>query len=714
MNATAAAVAPSADARTTSKPLVMVALAVALAGAASVRFALAWAHATPDYFPDEYRYAAIARSFATLHSPRIHGAPADFPALLYPLLTAPAWRVGSLETAYRLVQAIGSLAFTLAAVPAFLLARQLRLSRSAALAVATATLLVPDGLYAGFVLSEPIAYPLLLAAVATGVPALARPSRRRQLAFFALAGLAAAARIQFVVLPACYLVAAVAIGLREHRLRRTLQEQWVILGLAALALVAVLAKGPGNALGFYSGVLHLHVHAASGLDSFGRNLLVLAFASGWIIVPGALLGLLLALVRPRSRTELAFGSLLAAIGAALVLEASVLGEPESAQERYVFYVVPLLALAFCLYASRGWPLGRVHALLAGGMLLIAGIVPLSNYARPRFAGQSPFLIGVRWLEAQLGNGDAALAVALAAAAMAAMAAAAAWKPRIGTAAVLAIALAFSGLSYGAAWAFDRANTAAGVQNYLASDRSWVDHAQVGSVTLVTSAYGSSVAQESQLFWNRSVSRATALPQGASPDDRPSDRLAPDPDGTLRASGRPLSGPLLVDERGSTVVFRNAERIASATGFTLWSPHGAARLALYMPGRFSDGWLAPLGEIAVWPRDARAGIRAWMELRLRGPETGTVRVTFRRHGFARTFTVAAGDRLQVRIPACSARGPWSIGFDAPRTSGPDGRLQSITAGVPRLVPAPGACSSRARHAPPDTAPGGRGRRTGTGT
>ena len=75
-------------------------------------------------------------------------------------MTAPAWRVGDVETAFRLVQAVHAAAFTLAAVPAYLIARRLEVGRGLALAVAAGALLVPDALYAGFVLAEPIAYPL--------------------------------------------------------------------------------------------------------------------------------------------------------------------------------------------------------------------------------------------------------------------------------------------------------------------------------------------------------------------------------------------------------------------------------------------------------------------------------------------------------------------------------------------------------------------------
>ena len=80
------------------------AVAGTLALAFVVRLALVWGRATPNYFPDEYLYAALGRSLAALGMPSVRGQAAHFPALLQPLLTAPAWRVGSLETGYRIVQ----------------------------------------------------------------------------------------------------------------------------------------------------------------------------------------------------------------------------------------------------------------------------------------------------------------------------------------------------------------------------------------------------------------------------------------------------------------------------------------------------------------------------------------------------------------------------------------------------------------------------------
>src|SRR6266540_3278451 len=158
-------------------------LAALVALSVALRAVVGWLRETPIYLGDEYLYAALGRSIAETGHPLVRGGASHFPALLQPILTAPAWLVGDVGTGYHLVQLIGALAMSLAAVPVYWLARRLGLG-----AVALA---LPDLIYASWMIAEPFAYPLVLAATAAATAALARPSPRAQLAFVALAGLAA-------------------------------------------------------------------------------------------------------------------------------------------------------------------------------------------------------------------------------------------------------------------------------------------------------------------------------------------------------------------------------------------------------------------------------------------------------------------------------------------------------------------------------------------
>jgi hypothetical protein len=67
------------------------AIAALVALSTLVRALVALRRETPMYFPDEYMYSELGRSLAATGHPLIRGTPADFPALLQPLVTAPVW-----------------------------------------------------------------------------------------------------------------------------------------------------------------------------------------------------------------------------------------------------------------------------------------------------------------------------------------------------------------------------------------------------------------------------------------------------------------------------------------------------------------------------------------------------------------------------------------------------------------------------------------------
>ena len=95
------------------------------------------------YFPDEYIYTALSRSIAH-GSLTIRGQTAHFPGLLEPLVAAPLWGFFSTETAYRLVQAENAVAASLAAIPIYIIARDLKLSRGYAYLCCVYALVIPD------------------------------------------------------------------------------------------------------------------------------------------------------------------------------------------------------------------------------------------------------------------------------------------------------------------------------------------------------------------------------------------------------------------------------------------------------------------------------------------------------------------------------------------------------------------------------------------
>ena len=543
----------------------------------AVRLAVGWLRATPNYFPDEYLYAELGRSLLETGRPAIRGVDVAFPALLQPLLTAPTWLAGDVLVSFRLTQALGALAMSLVAIPVFLLGRRLGVGRPLALAAAALSLAVPDLLFASWVMAEPFAYPLFVAVVLAGTAALAEPSKRRGLLLVALVALAAFARAQFAILPLCFVASVLLVGLRERRVRGVLREQALPLGIFAGCAFAALLVGVDRVLGLYRSALDVHAGPLELVERVGLNGLVLAYASGWILVPGALLGLVLAFGRGRSRAELAFGSLFLTTAVALLLEAGLAGEVDQAQERYVFYVLPLAALAFCVYASRGWPARTYLALVVSVLIAASALVPLAGFTAAEGKSQSPFLLAAFRLEETLGSpGSGSLAVAAAAGIFGIAVILLSTRPALGTSVVLGAALAASVAASVGAVAFDSRNAASVRAAFLPDEPSWVDRAGFDDVTLVRGPDGIRTEALEQLFWNRSVNRVVLLPGAAEIDHFHSAALTVGSEGSLSSEGRRLSGPVLVDGYGGTIVLADAERVASSQSYTLWQPQSTAR------------------------------------------------------------------------------------------------------------------------------------------
>ncbi len=441
---------------------------------------------------------------------------------------------------------------------------------------------MPDFVYASWVLAEPFAYPLALAAVAVGTVALARPTTRLQLAFLALAGLATFARVQFVVLPLCFLAAVVLVGLRERRFRATLREQALVLAAVALPALAFLVVGPGRALGFYEGILDLDIASPEMAKWIGLDAMLLGYSAGVVLAPGAALGLWLALRRPRSREELAFGALTLPFLLALLVEAAAYGlGDDRIQERYFFYAVPLVGILFGLYASRGWPHRLAHGVLAAGVVLLAARIPLSGYSAADRKTNAPTLFATTRLEQALGDvATASLVLALGATLLLAVLVLASRRPRVATPVGLGLALAVCAATYAGAVSFNLANAERTSADVLGVQPSFVDATGIeGTAMLLTKSSERGAASE-YLFWNRSVEAVYLLPGAGPPDSFAVTRLTIAPDGTLLADRRPVTRSLAAEAFNDTIRFRDADELASSPVFRLVaSPGHAAALAL---------------------------------------------------------------------------------------------------------------------------------------
>jgi hypothetical protein len=640
---------PWAGAVSRVSPAVWLGAMIAVSFAA--RLAVALVHPIANLFPDEYIYAELGRGFATHGLPLVRGHVANFPSLLAPLLTAPAWLVHDVGTSLRIVQTTTTLSMSLAAVPAYLIARRLRLGAPAALAVAAVTLAVPDFLFATGVLAGAFAYPLSLWSTLAALAAYERPTWRRHALFVGLCALTILARAQFVEIPVAFAVAALAAGLRERRLRRTLREQAPLLALLAAGAIAVGVVG----LGFYGGVTSL-LAPAKLPHPLAANALLLLFASGWVIVPGALVALVLAVVRPLDRLELLFAVFATLRIAAMLVQAAVYGD--QAHERYVFYAVPLLAVAFALYVRRGAPLRLVHSAVALLLLVFALRLPLGEVMAPGHSN-SATLYAVFWLTERLGSSGAASALALnvVLAASALLLLLLVRFPRAAARFALAAAVFVGASTWVLASVFEHHSAAVVRASLLPGDRSWVDGAHVGDVTMLRGFQSDRTDVFEQLFWNRSVDRMVALPGAQRLDPFSMPDVTIGRAGLLAVGGKQLRGPLLVDESGSTLALRGGRVVASSPQFELWVPGagGPARLDSYFAGRTQGGLLLPLSVLELWPRGD--GLAGTVRLDFTVPKGGPgidLRLTI--PGGRRSVSIASGTTKQVVLDACTT-GPW---------------------------------------------------------
>jgi hypothetical protein len=601
-----------------------------------------WQHVTPFYFPDESTYASLSRSLAAGHLPSVRGHVAHFPSLLEPLLTAPAWWFGSLETGYRITQTIGAVAISTTALLVWWGARRLGAQRGPALAAAALAVAIPDAGYGGWVLSEPFAYPLFVGTVVAGAASLARPSRSAQLLFVTFALAAAFARLQLIVLVPAYFVAALLL----RRLRA--QRATAIALVAGAALVAVAVAG------FYG---TSRIGAFSPAEA-GRTGLVLALAGGWIVVPAGLLGLAGAWLQPSNPEQRAFAAFAVAAGGGVLLEAVLYGDTSLVHERYAFYVLPLLFLGFAMHASRGWPWLRVHALLALTMLLVASSVTLAGWS----TAHSLLLLALVRLQQLTGSaGAAGLAVALVAGLLSLGSILLAW--RRSTAAVATCGIVFCVAASALVTSLDARNSRAMKSVYLPAGANWIS----GPATIVLgSAARPDVFQ--QLFWNRNARTLALLPGVPVPDTFTAQGTGVDREGRLVG----LTGRVVLDESGSAFVPRERLRMAGS-----WLEGRTPALGAYVEGRYGDGWLAPAGIVHLYGGHLRVTFEAPERMTL---TAGPVVVQLRTHRkVTLTFAGCGSVRLHFSRSGYAGLRQVSAKSTFPAWTGP-GRCAPLTVSV----------------------------------
>ena len=632
---------------------------------------------TPWIMVDELIYSELAKSLAESGTLRVRDQPSAFYSLLYPLLIAPGWWASRMATTYEIAKAVNVVVMSLAAVPIFLWARRL-VSQRLALVAAGLVLLMPSFLYTGTLMTENAFLPaFVLAAFATAV-ALERPTRWTQgLALVAIA-IATAVRLQGLVLFAVYATAVVIKLVLDRRAgeRVSLRPYW-FSGLA-LAVVGGLILGTtvarGDPLVANLGAYQSAVGAGYSVGDVGRWTLYHAAELGLSVafVPlSAFLALLVLAWRPGAgAAERAFLAFTTAAIPWIVVSVSVFASRNSGrvEERYTFYLAPLLLLALVVWLERGRPRTLLAGVAGVVPLALAATLPLGKLVNVNIFADTFAFHPLYWLEQEgrLEDGEIrALVLGVAALAALLFALVPLHPARLVLPALVGCVFIATQIAV-----FDVVRNYSETLDDVArmGDPSWLDRrfGRDASVAFLwTGAFNPHILWQTE-FWNRNLDTVYRLapelgnlPAAETLIDAPTGRLATEP-------GFPEPDVLLSDQ-GITFSHRPLRTFPSGLGVYPAGP--STRIVGATEGIYGDSWSA--GEFR-YTRFA-CGREGWLGLALASdPALGLPRqdVLVRQDGrrVARG-SVAAGKELYLRIPVRGDHGACTVDVEITPTAVP---------------------------------------------
>ena len=333
-----------------------------------------------------------------------------------------------------------------------------------------------------------------------------------------------------------------------------------------------------------------------------RHFAEFGFSVGLLPASAFLLLLGLAFLRggTRSEAERAFLAVTAAAVPLVVIEVAAFASRFSfrIEDRYMFFLAPLLFLAFALWLDRGIPRPRVLAVAAGvipALLLLA--LPLASLLNVSIYSDTFGLLPVLRLSTVLSGIDEARRVLL----LGGIAAAAAfvlWPRRAGAQVVLPAAVAaFLVLSsypvVGALRDYSRnLKTTAGLQEHA----SWLD-ARLGSgsprasflLGTTRDIWPETLSLWQQEFWNRSLGPVYNLstPEPAGGPEMPVG-LAPQTGLIVsKLTGQAVRAPYVVSSLSFGI---DGRLVAARPPFALYRTNGPVRVRETRSGIYGDGWM----------------------------------------------------------------------------------------------------------------------------
>ncbi|MDX6397120.1 MAG: Dolichyl-phosphate-mannose-protein mannosyltransferase, partial [Gaiellaceae bacterium] len=587
-------------------------LGVLVVVSALLRFQLSRDSPGPWIFVDELVYAELAKSLAAGGELLVRDVPVSGYGVVYPLLISPAWALfDRLPDAYAAAKAINAVLMSLAAVPAYLLARRVA-GQGLSLFAAVLAVALPSLVYTGTIMTENAFYPLFLVLVLALVLVLERPTLMGQFVLVLLLGLAYQTRPQALALAAAALTAPVVQGLLGGGVRASVYAQRAFYALTAAGLVLVLglqfARGRSlsSLLGAYEVVGERHYRPGAVARYFLYHVAELDLYLGVVPLAAAVL-----LVVTARRTDARLDAFLAATIAAsfwmLLLVAAFASRFASrVQERNVFYLVPLVLIALLAWIERGAPRPpRATAVAAVVAAALPGALPFSDMIDAPAVSDTLMLLPLWRLEDYgVGAGDVSAIVVPAAIAAAALLL---FLPRRFALALPSLVLVYFLVALGPIEQRVTRASQASLRSGIGGERDWIDRAVPpgAEVSVLWTGAGDLYDVWQSEFFNRSVGAVYSL-DGRVLGDLPQTELAVDAQaGLLRGpDGKPVKPQyVLVDNSftpGGEIVARDRNQ-----GVAVYQLAGPLHAATHVTGLYPDTWSGPA--VTYVRRDCTGGI-----------------------------------------------------------------------------------------------------------
>lgn len=573
-------------------------LAVIVGGSIAFRAWLGSRMPGPFIFTDELQYQENARSLAAGNGIQVRDEPYGIVSVLYPLLLAPAYALfDALPDAYGAARAINAIVMSLAAIPAYLIARRVLPARWS-LAAAVLAVAVPSMAYTGTLMSENAFYPAFLLAAWALLRALDEPTLARQLVLLGACGAVTLVRVQGLAVALAALTAPLLLRLVARRPLRPFLPLYAIAGAgAALVLAAQLARGAAISSLFGA-------YAVVGEESYDWldvaryafwHLAELDLSVG--VVPLAAFLLLVAVARelePRLQALLAATAALA-FWTLLVVAAFASRFAGAIVERNMFVVAPLLFTALLVWVHRGAPRPAAPAtIVAAVAAVLPALIPYDRFLQLKVRSDTLAIVPLWNVQDEVGLprlDDVVLAAGLAAG-LAFLFLPRRWLVALPAAVLAYFALATYPVVIGK-HGMEPAARDALFEGIRTGDRDWIDDA-VGDaeVSVLWTGLQHHFTAQMNEFFNRSVGPVYTL-RGQMPGGLPETPVTVDEEtGNLeRADGSTVDAAyVLVD--GSVDVEGEAVEQDALRGLTLYRVDGPLISTTSVTGVYTDQWSGP--------------------------------------------------------------------------------------------------------------------------